>query len=467
MNIPHQVGGVPSHVIGEGTYGCVHKPSLTCKRGRLNYDNKISKVMKTKEAAIELNEYKNISKIDENKEYYLGKPTKCAMDITSHNISSLEKCKNADNLFEDLRKVSLLVMEDGGVTMEEFADKMEKAKSTPENVRKIELFWMEVHRLFRGLKAFIDNGIVHHDLKPQNIVYNEDHARLNFIDFGLMTSKDYIIKKTAKSDFYLAKYHWSYPFEIRFMNKKKYLEFSKKSEKEKQEYYQQVIDEFDKKEDVSSANAMRTFFHFISKPHISQSEHETMITLFFEDFYRMLVYELNDKNKYSDFLDKCINTIDIYGTGIALFYVLSRTLHLLSSPLIESLTDLCYFMVTPDLNKRYTVDMAINRYELILKQSGLLDKYNAHFENHRLVEGQSIPQGVSQAIQSVKRRKLVISKTARELVIRKPNDSPDRLCPPGKEYKRITRRCVNKCKDGYVRNENFKCVKNKTVKKQP
>ena len=49
-----------SNVIGEGTYGCVHKPSLKCKKKRINYDNKISKVMKTKEANIELKEYKNI-----------------------------------------------------------------------------------------------------------------------------------------------------------------------------------------------------------------------------------------------------------------------------------------------------------------------------------------------------------------------------------------------------------------------
>ena len=34
-------------VIGEGTYGCVHKPSLKCETTQqdINYDNKISKLL--------------------------------------------------------------------------------------------------------------------------------------------------------------------------------------------------------------------------------------------------------------------------------------------------------------------------------------------------------------------------------------------------------------------------------------
>ena len=30
------------NVIGEGAFGCVHKPSLTCSNKRISYKNKIS-----------------------------------------------------------------------------------------------------------------------------------------------------------------------------------------------------------------------------------------------------------------------------------------------------------------------------------------------------------------------------------------------------------------------------------------
>ena len=39
-------------------------------------------------------------------------------------------------------------------------------------------------------------------------------------------------------------------------------------------------------------------------------------------------------------------------------------------------------------------------------------------------------------------------------------------CPKGKEYNTKTKRCVNVCKEGYIRNTDFNCVKNKTKKEK-
>jgi serine/threonine protein kinase len=91
-------------------------------------------------------------------------------------------------LLEELdKKYKLLVMKDGGKSLDNYAREI-AAKSKPD-MKKIKEFWLEVHRLFLGVKVFADNGVVHHDLKAQNIVYNEDSGRVNFIDFGLMTTK--------------------------------------------------------------------------------------------------------------------------------------------------------------------------------------------------------------------------------------------------------------------------------------
>ena len=40
-------------VVGEGAYGCVHKPSIHCKKGipnNFDYDKYVSKIMKTNHA---------------------------------------------------------------------------------------------------------------------------------------------------------------------------------------------------------------------------------------------------------------------------------------------------------------------------------------------------------------------------------------------------------------------------------
>ena len=126
------------------------------------------------------------------------------------------------------------------------------------------------------------------------------------------------------------------------------------------------------------------------------------------------------------------------------------------SPMIGELSELFYYMVTPDINKRYNIEMVLTRYEMILKNAGILDKYNLHFENHEIMDGVSIPQGISHAIQSVKRSDLSITKQERDLVVL-TDITP---CPAGKEYKKATRRCVKICKDGFERNADFKCVKN-------
>ena len=47
-------------VIGEGAYGCVHKPSIHCKNGvphGFDYSKYVSKIMQTKEAESELKEF--------------------------------------------------------------------------------------------------------------------------------------------------------------------------------------------------------------------------------------------------------------------------------------------------------------------------------------------------------------------------------------------------------------------------
>jgi hypothetical protein len=58
-------------VIGEGSYGCVVKPSLECKEPgiKLNYKEKVAKVMKSEYAKKEIDEYEKISEIDKKNKF--------------------------------------------------------------------------------------------------------------------------------------------------------------------------------------------------------------------------------------------------------------------------------------------------------------------------------------------------------------------------------------------------------------
>jgi serine/threonine protein kinase len=186
-------------VIGEGTYGCIHKPSLHCNNSDMNYENKVSKILENKEADKEMSEFKSISNFDTNNEFYLGVPQRCSPAKTQENIEAIEKCKNGKKLVQQLQNYSLLVMEDGGMDLDKYGKILKSREPNEENREKMELFWIEAHRILIGLREFSNHGLVHHDLKPQNIVFNEKINRLNFIDFGLMDTKSNLINSALKN----------------------------------------------------------------------------------------------------------------------------------------------------------------------------------------------------------------------------------------------------------------------------
>ena len=118
----------------------------------MNYKNKISKILLTKDAMVELNEYGTISKVDKNHKIHLGVPVKCEPNISSAaDIQSIDKCRGRDKINKHLNQYSLLVMKDGGVNLEIFADNISKLPNTPETREKLEYFWLDVHRLFYRL----------------------------------------------------------------------------------------------------------------------------------------------------------------------------------------------------------------------------------------------------------------------------------------------------------------------------
>jgi serine/threonine protein kinase len=451
-----------SNVIGEGTYGCVHKPSLECDTNKqIDYANKISKILTSQDADTELAEYGRIENIDMGHNFYLGVPEKCKVAPTPENVTAIKKCKNGKSFLQKMDKLSLLLLVDGGVNLVTFADQVATWPTTAENTRKMEMFWIEAHRLLVGLKAFLDNGIIHHDLKPQNIVYNESNNRLNFIDFGLMTTKDKLVDLSTKSTNYLARYHWSFPFEIEFLNHNIFTRISNKPDAYITKYYDALVDNIKKDLHSDITYAFRTFFTYIISKSATKPIHEAIVASFLTDFYQTLMYEVKP-GKYDEVLNKSLDTIDIYGTGMALMYVLIKSSDLIDVKLLEKLVMLFQRMVTADLSSRITIGPLINEYEDILFDCQLLDKYNKHFENNQLVDGPTVPKRIEKSIESIDKEDVVLSQGEINDVVL----STIYRCPPEKEYNPKSKRCVKKCKDGYSRSADFKCKKNKTVKIQ-
>ena len=227
-------------MFAHGAFGCVHKPPLHCSKKTtrdIDYSSHISKLMKTKSAEKELQDFVLISKVDTKNEYHLGTPEMCEPETTEENLKDISQCKRftPQEVKIDPSHFRLLILKDGGYDLSIFCkDHLEKyISSDPLNAS---FFWLEVHHLIKGLHFFSSHNIVHYDLKPQNIVFNMRTRKLMFIDFGLMNTKTKIIQSAKKSELTSANFHWSYPFDNGFLNSDYYDYYLALTKEQKQEF---------------------------------------------------------------------------------------------------------------------------------------------------------------------------------------------------------------------------------------
>jgi len=308
-------------VIGQGAYGCVHKPSLKCKddNGR-SYLNKVSKVLDSEEASSELHQYDKVKNADAAHNYYLGVPDLCNIDNKNiFNLKAIQKCKIGSQILKKLNedKFKLLIMEDGGINLEEYTNNIKKWNISIENKERCEQFLLESLRIFNGLKVFKRHGLIHHDLKPQNIVYDQIKNRLNFIDFGLMISKDKLIKEAKSSLYDFAMFHWSYPWELEYIDRETF-DKTVNSQEEQIKKLKLIHDQIRKRKGIYYEHS-KNFFFYSMDTESSLENYQQSCTSYIAGYDRTIKENLHEFG-YNKFLEESVNSIDVFGLGIALNY---------------------------------------------------------------------------------------------------------------------------------------------------
>jgi len=363
----------PSDVIGEGGFGCIHKPSLICNNNKkIIYKNKVSKLLLTEHAISELKEYMLISDTDKKGEYFLGVPDLCVIKTTKTAMKSVQKCKrlikknnNKPITKKNLQRYSVLIMNYGGIDLEKFGLMCGRMTDTEKNRGIVADFWKETSRVLRGISTFQKNDIVHFDLKPHNIVYEKKAKRLNFIDFGHMTKLSTSMEKSMQNDnSFTREAFWNYPFEVQFLNRDKFIQTASLSTEEKEEWYNRFLDDLQSRNNTDFVIAYKTFMEMYTE-NLLPEEQDRIQRIMQNDFLQMLLNDITVE-KYEDILEKSTKTIDIYGCGLTFKYMLNYTRHLLPESFVSRMNDLCYFMTTPDVSKRYKIDTVIEKHLQII-----------------------------------------------------------------------------------------------------
>ena len=343
-------------IAGQGTYGCVHREPIKCEEPqKIDYKNKISKLMEAKYADEEMREYALIDRADPKYKFHMETPVKCSPEKSEKALAAIDKCDDFNRM--DVDRYKLLIMPDGGVSLNEYVK---------HNVSKkeIERFWIEAQRIFYGVKVMSDERIIHQDFKPHNIVYNIKTKRTNFIDFGFLNEISVVLEKCKKSQYSDGQAHWSFPYEFRFINHADYLRALSRHpvlEGDKQFAY---------------------FIEYVTKP---GRQREEFIAQYRRGINDMFKHDLTP-DKYEAFLKQSIDTTDLYSVGMSFLYMLNKFEAKMENNLVYNLRELFGHMITPRVSLRISVDDALGLYESIMVSSGLLRKHKLKFTNHELAK---------------------------------------------------------------------------------
>ena len=115
------------------------------------------------------------------------------------------------------------------------------------------------------------------------------------------------------------------------------------------------------------------------------------------------------------------------------------------------------------LTRVIDIDALLTEYETILLETGTLIRLNKSFKQHNLIDAPPVAKSIMrQARIEDSSTPSYLSKALENFAEKDVVEIND--CPQGKDRNPLTKRCVNKCKTGYYRNEKFKCVKTRKNK---
>jgi len=312
------------------------------------------------EAIKEIKEYAIIDSLDKKGEFYTGKPVRCTLKKTPAVVAAVKKCgvKGIKNktMKEVVSGTSLLIIGDGGLDLEKW---VKQAKSSD-----VSRFWREMIRMFRGIQALQKHSVVHHDIKPQNIVYNMETGRSALIDFGLMRSIKTEAARCSMIEGCNAKSHWNYPTENMLANRNIFNQVARKTDVEKRRTLDIYLKNIRSNADTAFVKAYNVFVRYCV-PKEDPERRKAFVNRFWRDWSNLFM--AIKPGVYSEFLQKTLDTFDMVGFGMTLMYVLSRVKRFMKRSIVKKMDDLFFRMLSPNVFERLTIDEAMAEYSKIIE----------------------------------------------------------------------------------------------------
>lgn len=351
--------------LGSGTYGCAYDPPIQCEDGETP-ENSISKVMKGNNAKREFKEYDIVRDTDPEGIYTIGALRICKPELSNKKLQDYLKETCTPIQKSKLDDLSMLLLENGGMDLDRYIrEVINKMDNQQERALETKRLFVRFIDILNGVDLFTMNEVSHRDIKLQNVVFNKDTGRTKFIDFGMMTTFEGIVKEASANDYFLGKQpHWSTAFVCLAFDK---IIFDKVREKWGQGNWKERqlvgLGKF-LNEGIATGLSRYNGLPKAFVVRIMNSFAETMDDIVIE------------KKGYREFLYRSSNIIDLYGVGIMLLQVLA-TLDYLPDIADEHPTfwrDIFEFMteiMSQNVFHHITSQQAVEKYHRLLEHYNL------------------------------------------------------------------------------------------------
>lgn len=203
-----------SKLLSQGAFGCVYYPGIKCDGKTDSRKNMVTKLQKQDfNASNEINIGKLIRKIPNYRLFYLPVIRSCPVSLREVDSSVISECK----IVSTNDKLKYVLMEIPYVSHSPFFDILSDVSV---GKKRLVLSMTESFRfLLDAIGYLLDDGIVHFDIKGENILYNTLSNEPQLIDFGISIPIDEINDKNIKNYFYVyAPEYYVWPLEVHIIN---------------------------------------------------------------------------------------------------------------------------------------------------------------------------------------------------------------------------------------------------------
>lgn len=432
-------------VIGQGTFGCVHKPALKCSRKKITTDDdKISKLMTAEDAKKELKEYKLLEKNDKLTNHFLGMPETCKPSQSNANKTEISDCKKSNDFIDNLSSQKLLIMKDGGPDLDSTL-KYISSQDAKQQKHLIHSLLNDFMQILKSVQYFTQHKLSHRDIKNGNIVYKDNNMKM--IDFGLMREYKTIIKESKNNVYSLNDVWWSVSPISKFMNINKYSMIN-----------------IDNASDISTLTIKRYMNNdnFLFTSHLLNLK-PIIFNKFLASLHKLILDIPN--HSHDKFLEKAIPCIDLYNIGLTLYIlcvICQQEKINLDKSIINDITKLSSKLINCNVFNHLTIDDTIIKYEKILFRHKIRSNNikTSPIDTNKVIQGYNSYTKVTN--ETFKQYAQFCDK---EHVYFPLTGTCIKKCNSSQQRNPRTKRCNAKCKSHQKRNKTFKCISMKKADK--